>query len=379
MSNDELVARLRAGFCPPGYGCHPTSCACDAADDAADALSQSTRDRDRAVADADRMRKALEKVLIYTVEGDEGAVHLSMGDFKISFVSDTFTVPLLAFEAQLRAALRVTEAAPAVRGERDVLRFAEAILHGDDEHRAWLREAAAAYVAGQPLPPPRSADKRPRQANQVATTPRCRPQRYGSHRMTDTTDAVGRMPQDLPSALYKIGELSHDIEELRNEIVFLESSLEAAESALALANDRIAEARKVIEPFGLWALAIPTSVDAEDRLETSSGRAPYATVRDVRRAQAWLLASPDSQGQAVPEGWQPMETAPKDGKPILAWLTWYPHGLQGREEYAERNYDILTWTNHNGGGWVHYVLGKPTHWRPLPAAPTPPADSKAEG
>lgn len=38
--------------------------------------------------------------------------------------------------------------------ERAVLKFAEAALHGDDEHRAWLMAAAEAFVKGQPLPPP---------------------------------------------------------------------------------------------------------------------------------------------------------------------------------------------------------------------------------
>lgn len=36
-----------------------------------------------------------------------------------------------------------------------VREFATAILHGDDEHRAWLLEAAEAFIAGHPLPAPR--------------------------------------------------------------------------------------------------------------------------------------------------------------------------------------------------------------------------------
>lgn len=34
----------------------------------------------------------------------------------------------------------------------EIVRFAEAILHGDDEHRAWLLEAAHAWVNGGALP-----------------------------------------------------------------------------------------------------------------------------------------------------------------------------------------------------------------------------------
>lgn len=39
----------------------------------------------------------------------------------------------------------------------DVQRFAEAILHGDDAHRQWLRDAAAAFNEGKPLPEIRGA------------------------------------------------------------------------------------------------------------------------------------------------------------------------------------------------------------------------------
>lgn len=36
--------------------------------------------------------------------------------------------------------------------EPDVLRFAKAILHGDEEHRAWLLEAADAFCQDKPIP-----------------------------------------------------------------------------------------------------------------------------------------------------------------------------------------------------------------------------------
>ena len=43
--------------------------------------------------------------------------------------------------------------------KNDVLAFAEAVLHGDDEHRAWLIEAAECWMAGRNLPAPRSGAK----------------------------------------------------------------------------------------------------------------------------------------------------------------------------------------------------------------------------
>ena len=33
-----------------------------------------------------------------------------------------------------------------------ILRFTEAILHGDEEHQAWLLEAAQCFIEGKPIP-----------------------------------------------------------------------------------------------------------------------------------------------------------------------------------------------------------------------------------
>lgn len=43
----------------------------------------------------------------------------------------------------------------------DVRKFARAILHGDEVHKEWLLEAAEAFIAGEPLPPPRDAKTDP--------------------------------------------------------------------------------------------------------------------------------------------------------------------------------------------------------------------------
>lgn len=39
--------------------------------------------------------------------------------------------------------------------EEAVRAFTKAVLHGDDEHKAWLLEAAENFIAGKPLPAPR--------------------------------------------------------------------------------------------------------------------------------------------------------------------------------------------------------------------------------
>lgn len=93
--------------------------------------------------------------------------------------------------------------------------------------------------------------------------------------------------------------------------------------------------------------------------------------------------------------WQPIETAPRDGTPILAWcdhaadpyfisngLTIYG-GHAEDNSHAEDGLNILIW----GGGWVDdhgympdwwfvmhsefEVAANPTHWMPLPKAPAP--------
>ena len=43
---------------------------------------------------------------------------------------------------------------------RRVAGLYEAIKHGDDEHRAWLREALILHFAGLPVPPPRKKGKK---------------------------------------------------------------------------------------------------------------------------------------------------------------------------------------------------------------------------
>lgn len=45
------------------------------------------------------------------------------------------------------------------RPSGDVIAFAETILHGDEVHQEWLREAAQAWVSGNSLPAPRSGPR----------------------------------------------------------------------------------------------------------------------------------------------------------------------------------------------------------------------------
>ena len=65
--------------------------------------------------------------------------------------------------------------------------------------------------------------------------------------------------------------------------------------------------------------------------------------------------------------WQPIETAPKDGTPILIYEPPYfdatPHATYvcSWDTYKE------AWVEHSGECYAQY---EPTHWMPLPEPPT---------
>lgn len=67
--------------------------------------------------------------------------------------------------------------------------------------------------------------------------------------------------------------------------------------------------------------------------------------------------------------WQPIETAPKDGRSVLLWMP----GGDGTDD--ERRCDIGCWGVPD---WSHYEMWlmnmgdgwfAPTHWMPLPPPP----------
>ncbi len=56
-------------------------------------------------------------------------------------------------------------------------------------------------------------------------------------------------------------------------------------------------------------------------------------------------------------GWQPIETAPKDGSPFLA--------------ANQKAQALLVWRDNRFDGWAYWEA--PTRWQPLPPPPTPEA------
>lgn len=75
--------------------------------------------------------------------------------------------------------------------------------------------------------------------------------------------------------------------------------------------------------------------------------------------------------------WQPIETAPKDGTIVLACGKWAGEigGIGHAPEIlavsfsGSTDYKGFDWSVEGTSGYAAWL--KPTHWMPLPAAPTP--------
>ncbi len=83
------------------------------------------------------------------------------------------------------------------------------------------------------------------------------------------------------------------------------------------------------------------------------------------------LAERISAADAVvaPEGWRPIETAPKDGRDFLVW-NWENRIRKAR--WYERADNDLGISLYDSDGVNTFKGGiQPTHWMPLPQAPSP--------
>jgi hypothetical protein len=71
----------------------------------------------------------------------------------------------------------------------------------------------------------------------------------------------------------------------------------------------------------------------------------------------------------VQSWWQPIETAPKDGSPILIWQPgqeWFNKVNSTHDDYR---YAIGYWRPEGGWGNRNSAHVEPTHWMPLPPKP----------
>ena len=109
----------------------------------------------------------------------------------------------------------------------------------------------------------------------------------------------------------------------------------------------------------------PDWSDVLEQAETATGlkveRHTYSIV--IREVRKWLKGA----APAAPAGWQPIETAPKDGTQIA--LATHKTAHAGR--WQQRMYGDNWWMS---GDYVaaFSTINPPTHWMPLPAAPGAP-------
>ena len=80
-------------------------------------------------------------------------------------------------------------------------------------------------------------------------------------------------------------------------------------------------------------------------------------------------AKPAPGGPKMREGWQPIETAPKDGRDFLVWNR---ENRVRKARWYERSSSDLGISLYEGDGVNSFKGGiQPTHWMPLPAPPEP--------
>jgi len=69
--------------------------------------------------------------------------------------------------------------------------------------------------------------------------------------------------------------------------------------------------------------------------------------------------------------WQPIETAPKDGTPILIWQP--DKAARFASDFDDLRYAIGYWRTDGRESWGNRNSSEvcPTHWQPLPLPPPP--------
>ena len=90
-----------------------------------------------------------------------------------------------------------------------------------------------------------------------------------------------------------------------------------------------------------------------------------------RRTLYAAIARMDEEVTVKPTGWQPIETAPKDGTDFDVWTKF---GRIADCMFAMPTYDrkigIIWKTGYDCAGPIYELVTEPTHWMPLPPPPT---------
>jgi hypothetical protein len=142
------------------------------------------------------------------------------------------------------------------------------------------------------------------------------------------------------------------------------------------------ESNKEAEPVA-WRWKIRGGIDAwhwSAEKPSFSPRDESSYVFDLQP----LFTSPqqDTEGREITEGWQPIETAPKDGTEFQAWAehasggVWLP---QCRINPDNGAFEIWGRVDYDIDGWDLIPHLIETHWMPLPEPPRAERPHPAEG
>ncbi|MDQ4680220.1 DUF551 domain-containing protein, partial [Stenotrophomonas maltophilia group sp. RNC7] len=105
---------------------------------------------------------------------------------------------------------------------------------------------------------------------------------------------------------------------------------------------------------------------------------------------SFIIPDHPDAGKVEGDGWLPIESAPKDGTPVLiAWQAvtsvrgekqWFQTVAHYDDSFEIAGYDEETGDAHKRGAWTDGAVASwayeeireisPTHWRPLPSAPS---------
>jgi Lar family restriction alleviation protein len=93
---------------------------------------------------------------------------------------------------------------------------------------------------------------------------------------------------------------------------------------------------------------------------------PSTDLHSDKAIEAWNARA----GLAQAPAWQPIETVPKDGNPIIVW----DDPVMG-EAYYDIGEKSLWWANTGPGDYTADAI-YPTLWRPMPPPPSPVPSTK---